>query len=286
MKKKVIGLKIDVDTYRGMRDGVPRLLQTLKDFNIKGSFYLRIGPDASGLAMWQIVRNPRFLQKMLTSNAVGMYGIKTALYGTLLASPLIALSFPQLIEEMLSDGHDLQFHAWDHRRWQDSLASRSEKWIAEWFSKGIEGFESLTGKKPRAFGAPGWMIDERVVKLASTFGFSYLSCTRAQEPFIHLSNGLVEIPSDLPCFEEVGLKDGAHKILRLLNDERTHIFPVHAEVEGGVGEEEFRKFLQGALQKGFAITTVDEIFSTLGKSLPLRDFRMELLAGRAFPCAV
>ena len=43
-----LGLKIDVDTYEGMKQGVPRLLQTLKEFNLKGTFFLSIGPDNSG----------------------------------------------------------------------------------------------------------------------------------------------------------------------------------------------------------------------------------------------
>ena len=44
----MLGLKIDVDTYWGMKNGVPCLLQTLKEFNLKGTFFLSIGPDNSG----------------------------------------------------------------------------------------------------------------------------------------------------------------------------------------------------------------------------------------------
>lgn len=35
----MLGLKIDVDTYWGMRNGVPRLLRTLRDFHIQGTFF-------------------------------------------------------------------------------------------------------------------------------------------------------------------------------------------------------------------------------------------------------
>ena len=89
-----MGLKIDVDTYIGMKQGVPSLLSILAHFGIPATFYLTMGPDASGRAIFQLIKNPRFLKKMLKTNASRLYGIKTALYGTLLPSPLIALSFP------------------------------------------------------------------------------------------------------------------------------------------------------------------------------------------------
>jgi len=90
-KKKVLGIKVDVDTYAGMKNGVPRLLEILENFDIKGTFFLSVGPDASGRAILQLLRNPLFLKKMIRTNAVGLYGFRTALYGTLLPSPMIAL---------------------------------------------------------------------------------------------------------------------------------------------------------------------------------------------------
>ncbi|MEN6509620.1 MAG: 4-deoxy-4-formamido-L-arabinose-phosphoundecaprenol deformylase, partial [Smithella sp.] len=90
----MLGLKIDVDTYWGMRNGVPRLLRTLKDFHVQGTFFLSIGPDNSGRAVLQLIKNPRFLKKMMRTKAASLYGWKTAFYGTLLPAPMIALSLP------------------------------------------------------------------------------------------------------------------------------------------------------------------------------------------------
>jgi undecaprenyl phosphate-alpha-L-ara4FN deformylase len=59
----ILGLKIDVDTYEGMKNGVPSLLQTLKEFNIQGTFFLSIGPDNSGRAALQLIKNPLFLKR-------------------------------------------------------------------------------------------------------------------------------------------------------------------------------------------------------------------------------
>lgn len=284
---RILGLKIDVDTHEGMKKGVPRLLSILRENGLRATFYLSIGPDASGRAFFQILKNPRFLGKMVRTRAASLYGLRTALYGTLLPSPLIALSFPDLVQRILAEGHEVQFHAWDHRRWQDELPTRSEAWIRSWFDQGITGFERLTGAKPSSFGAPGWLIDDRVLKVIREYGFTYLSCTRAAAPFIHEGTELVEIPSDLPCFEETGMAARTQKILKGLQEGGIHVLPVHAEVEGGIMAETFVRFIQDARSLGYRFSPLGEILPLLDRTeLANRRFRLELLPGRSVPCAV
>jgi hypothetical protein len=283
----MLGLKIDVDTYWGMKNGVPSVLQTLKEFNLKGTFFLSIGPDNSGRAALQLIRNPLFFKKMMRTNAAALYGWRTALYGTVLPAPMIALSFPKIVNQIIAEGHEVQFHAWDHRRWQDELFRKSEDWIRDWFAKGIAGFEELTENKPTAFGAPSWLIDDRVLKIIKEYKFDYLSCTRAKAPFIHKAINILEISSDLPCFEEIDAKNGVSVITDLLKDGGTHVLPVHAEVEGGIFANQFRDLLKRALGMNMEIVPMKTIKDKLDiKTLPVRKYKMELLPGRHSACAV
>jgi undecaprenyl phosphate-alpha-L-ara4FN deformylase len=283
----LLGLKIDVDTYWGMKNGVPRLLQVFRDFQVRGTFFLSIGPDNSGRAVFQLLKNPLFLKKMLRTKAASLYGWRTALYGTLLPAPKIALSFPELVHQIIQDGHEVQFHAWDHRRWQDELPDKTEPWIQNWFASGIRGFEELTGHKPSSFGAPSWLIDERVLKIIAGYRFDYLSCTRAKSPFIHEDISVLEIPSDLPCFEELDPEKDVEIICNLIHDGGTHVLPVHAEVEGGIFEEKFKKVLSAAFASGMQMVPLNDIRSGLDiGSLPVRKHRMSLLPGRASSTAV
>ena len=283
----MLGLKIDVDTYWGMKNGVPCLLQTLKKYNLKGTFFLSIGPDNSGRAALQLIKNPLFLKKMMRTNAPALYGWKTAFYGTLLPEPMIALSFPQVVKDIIAAGHEVQFHAWDHRRWQDELTSKSENWVREWFAKGINGFKKLTGRKPTAFGAPSWLINDLVLTIIKEYKFDYLSCTRAKAPFIHEIVNVLEIPSDLPCIEEIDAQNGVSIIASLIKDGGTHVLPVHAEVEGGIFQNQFRELLEKALNMNIEVVPMKAIKDKLDiKNLPARKYKMELLPGRHSPCAV
>ena len=283
---RILGLKIDVDTYQGMKRGVPRLLSLLEREGIRATFFLSIGPDSSGRAMIQMLKNPAFLKKMIRTRAGSLYGFRTALYGTLLPSPKIALSFPELVVRILREGHEVQFHAWDHRRWQDELFRQPEQWIREWFRRGLEGFESLTDKRPTSFAAPGWLIDDRVISLVSEMGLDYLSCTRATKPFVHEGTDLIEIPSDLPCLEETGVEDGGRRIIADLEAGGIHVLPVHAEMEGGIGAEAFAHLIQAVRKSGYTFLSLDEIRKILERrELVSRRFEMKLLPGRAVPCA-
>jgi len=140
--ERILGLKVDVDTYAGMRDGVPTLLSILADAGLRATFFLSVGPDASGRALFQLFKNPRFLKKMIRTGAPKLYGFRTALYGVFLPSPMIAASFPHLVKRIIAEGHEVQFHAWDHRRWQDDLPERLSRLDPGVVRKGDRGLRA------------------------------------------------------------------------------------------------------------------------------------------------
>ncbi len=286
-RDRVLGLKVDVDTRRGMEEGVPALLSLLAGFGLRATFFLSFGPDNSGKAVYRMIRNPRFLFKMVRTNAPGLYGFRTALYGTLLKAPMIASALPALCREIEERGHEVEFHAWDHRAWQDSLPGKGREWIGGWLDKGISAYESCLGHSPRAFGAPGWMLTGTAVEEIARRKWEYLSCTRAPAPFLLGGTGLAEIPSDLPCMEEVGGRKGVDVVVDVLSGGGTHVYPVHAEVEGGILQDAFLAIIRKALEQGYRIVPMSEIVRGLDiAELPERTFRTSLLRGRAFPCAI
>ena len=120
MVDTVLVLKTDVDTLRGYREGVPRLLEIFRARKMRASFFFSFGPDNSGKAIRRIFKKG-FLQKMRRTKAASAYGLRTLLYGTLLPAPLIVPRDPGIFRRVLSEGHEGGIHAWDHVTWQDKL---------------------------------------------------------------------------------------------------------------------------------------------------------------------
>ncbi|MHB8833376.1 MAG: polysaccharide deacetylase family protein, partial [Desulfobacteria bacterium] len=134
---------------------------------------------------------------------------------------------------------------------------------------------------------PAWLLTEEAVGVLREFPLEYLSCTRADAPFVLEGTGLVEVPSDLPCLEEVGGRNGVPRILSALDEGGVHVLPVHAEAEGGIWRDAFAEILRGASDRGYAIHPLSRVASGYRREvLPDRPFRSALLPGRAVPCSV
>ena len=207
-----IALKIDVDTYDGMREGVPNFLRLFRGLGIRASFYVPFGPDASGRAVFRIFRKKGFLKKMLRTNALKLYGIKTLLRGTLLPAPLIGGSFPGLARAIEAEGHELGIHGYHHVEWQDHLPRMDEPAVRRHVSDGVSAFEKALGRKPESFAAPAWLCTPASLSVIDESGFLYASDTRGRHPFFPVIAGrrfkTLQVPSTLPTLDELLAWDG------------------------------------------------------------------------------
>src|SRR5215471_15831158 len=95
-----VAFKVDVDTHEGLRDGVPRLAEMFAAKGIAATFFVAMGPDHSGRAIWRAFKNRGFISKMWRTRAASMYGWRTVLSGTLLPARAIARAFPELLRDL------------------------------------------------------------------------------------------------------------------------------------------------------------------------------------------
>ncbi|HSM99012.1 MAG TPA: polysaccharide deacetylase family protein, partial [Gallionella sp.] len=112
---KQLALKIDVDTYRGTREGVPRLVELLQTYNAQATFFFSLGPDHTGRAIKRVFR-PGFLGKVSRTSVLEHYGIKTLLYGTLLPAPDIGAKCADILRMVRDAGFEVGIHCYDHIR--------------------------------------------------------------------------------------------------------------------------------------------------------------------------
>ena len=115
-----IGLKVDVDTLRGTREGVPRLLELLGRHGLRATFLFALGPDHTGRAIRRVFRKG-FVGKVQRTSVVRHYGVRTLLYGTALPGPDIGRRAVSVLRRVRDEGHETGIHCWDHVKWHDYL---------------------------------------------------------------------------------------------------------------------------------------------------------------------
>ena len=125
---RVLALKIDVDTYRGTLEGVPRLVEQLRRHKANATFLFSLGPDHTGRAVRRAFRRG-FAEKVARTSVVEHYGIRTLLYGTLLPGPDIPKRAGREMRLARDAGFEVGVHTYDHTAWQDHLAGASADWV-------------------------------------------------------------------------------------------------------------------------------------------------------------
>jgi undecaprenyl phosphate-alpha-L-ara4FN deformylase len=285
-----LALKIDVDTHRGLGQGVARLLDCLRRHGIPASFYVSMGPDNSGKAIRRLFTRPGFAAKMLRSNALRLYGIRTALSGTLLPALQIARSFPHVLRRIVAGGHELGVHGYDHVYWHDHLLTLDESQVEAELNRGLGTFHDLLGFDPSGFAAPGWQCSAASLAAIGRGWFRYQSSTRgrcAYRPRIGAVEGrLPEVPTTLPTLDELlGLGQSLGRILEallaLIRDDGPNILTVHAEVEGGAYLDFFASLLQRLSERVRFERMMDLVQAIERDALPVCSVVQATLPGRA-----
>lgn len=274
-----IALKIDVDTYRGTLEGVPRLVEVLKRHTAQATFLFSLGPDHTGRAIKRALR-PGFFSKVSRTSVVEHYGIRTLLYGTLLPGPDIGAKCAGILRSVHDAGFEVGIHTWDHVKWQDGVGTdeqhASNHWTERQMLLACERFEQVFGFKARTHGAAGWQMNPHAIRLTRRLGFDYCSDTRGTQPFLPVVRGELtvcpQIPSTLPTLDELIGLDGltpenVHtrilKLSEVAESAHGHVYTLHAELEGMKLLPAFERLLAGWRARGDELVATHTVAASL-----------------------
>ena len=293
-----LALKIDVDTDRGTRLGVPNLMADCLEFEAPACFLFSLGPDQTGRAITRIFR-PGFFKKVSRTSVVQLYGVRTLLNGTLLPAPHIGRRNAATMRAVRDAGFETGIHCHNHYRWQDYVNRMSLAAVREEFTAARAEFLRIFSTEARTAGAPGWQSNARSRAVYDEADLLYASDTRNGRPFFPRINGRVfstlEIPSTLPTFDELlGRPEYpddrivAH-YLSLLREDCVNVFTLHAEIEGLGRRELFRALLRAWAERGVEFVRLDAYASALladRAAIPVRDQVYAEIDGRSGVVAV
>jgi peptidoglycan/xylan/chitin deacetylase (PgdA/CDA1 family) len=292
-----LALKIDVDTYRGTLQGVPRLVEILRRQRAGASFLFSLGPDHTGRAIKRALR-PGFMKKVQRTSVVSHYGIKTLMYGTLLPGPDIGRRGADIMRATRDAGFETAIHCWDHVKWQDGVENSNATWTEIEMRRAHERYVEIFGSEAPGHGAAGWQMNPHALRLTQRLGYRWASDCRGSHPFIPVWNGEIvacpQLPTTLPTLDElVGTDDlnpeNVHlHLLRLTEPaapgarERDHVFTLHAELEGLKFGDTLERLLTGWREQGYEMVSLGRMRDALDPALlPRHDIVRGEIPGRS-----
>ncbi len=286
-----LALKIDVQTYRGTREGVPKLLEVLRDHGANASFFFALGPDRTGRAINQFFRRG-YPGKVPRLSMIEHYGIQTLLYGTLFPAPDIGISCADIMRNVRDQGFEVGVHSFENSRWQNKVVFKSAAWTRQDMKSAVGRFTDIFGEAPRAFAAAGWQLNRDELRQTQRFGFDYASDTRGSHPFIPTWDAEIiacpQLPTTLPTLDEligregITLENVVSNMLNLTTNCSTtgHVFTLRAELEGGKWLTKFDQLLAGWKAQGYDLVSMRQYLQDIEGTLPRHAVRMGELVGR------
>lgn len=296
--KKILAIKIDVDTDRGTAIGVANLLKLFKQLEIPATFLFSLGPDNTGKAIKRIFR-PGFLKKVGRSSVISTYGIRTLLNGTLLPAPHIGQRNEEIMRTAHRAGHEVGIHCYDHIRWQDGLANMSQEEVSVEFKKAQDEFQRIFGFAAKTAGAAGWQANAFSLRAYDNAQLLYGSDARGTSPFFPRINDMVfktlQIPTTLPTLDELlgrpeyPMSEMTHFYLNKLVADTTNFFTGHAEIEGMKHLDWFEDFLSTAKSQQVQFVKMEEVAQCClaeREQIPVCDLVQGSIDGRSGTLAV
>lgn len=288
-----LALKVDVDTDRGTREGVPALVADLQAAKAPACFLFSLGPDQTGRAIARIFR-PGFFQKVSRTSVVRIYGLRTLLQGTLLPAPHIGQRNGHILRAVREAGFEVGIHCYNHYRWQDHLGAMTPEEVRAEFAAARTEFRRIFGGEAHTAGAAGWQSNIHSRAAYDEAGLLYASDTRGTAPFFPRVDGrpfaTLEIPTTLPTLDELmgrpEYPDDAivEHLQTQLREDRLNVFTLHAEIEGMGRRELFREFLAACRRRRVKWVRLDEAARELladRGSIPVADQVAAPIEGRS-----
>lgn len=268
-----LALKVDVDTLRGTREGVPRVVEMLRRHGADATFLWSLGPDHTGRAIKRVLR-PGFVGKVRRTSVVKHYGVRTLLYGTVLPGPDIGRRAADVMRATRDQGFEMGIHCWDHIRWQDGVAHANAAWTHAEMQRACERFSDVFHEDPRTHGAAGWQMNAHALRLTQRLHFDYCSDGRGTGPHLPVWKGELvrcpQIPTTLPTLDELIGRDGiteanvaAHLLALTQHAGGDQVYTLHAELEGMALAPAFDQLLAGWRAQGWKLVATRELHADL-----------------------
>ncbi|MDO8726600.1 MAG: polysaccharide deacetylase family protein [Candidatus Methanoperedens sp.] len=203
-----MGLRVDVDSIADAM-AVPELLDLLKKYHSKATFFITTGPD-------ETLRNiSHYTGKNLLSIPLKRY-----IPGFFQSIIRRNVESHQALQVLINSGHEIGIHGYRHYEWMNFLHKKNIAEISNMIETGCKLFEKVFGIPPRSFSSPGFTTSKEYLLALDDFDFDYSSDFYGFHPFNPQVGdkkfGTLQLPVTIPSPCE--LQDDDEKIIRNIRE--------------------------------------------------------------------
>jgi len=252
---KRFALRVDIDTVRGLVDGVPPLLAICEELGTRATFFATVGTDTAARAF---VLAPR-LRRHMAISPLAKYGLREIL-GSIAGRRF--LPHAEKIRNIEKRGHELQLHCYNHLDWVRNIERADPPRALSMIERGAEAFEKMLGRRPEGFASPSFKVTDAVLDAEERLGFRYASDYRLEGdrgPFKEGKRSVLQIPVNAPLIEDLvaeGLPDDhiISRIVDVVGSSALTVMYIHACYEPLAKPQLLRSTLQKALELAQCVT--------------------------------
>jgi peptidoglycan/xylan/chitin deacetylase (PgdA/CDA1 family) len=288
-----LALRIDIDTFVGCRDGLPRLARELDACGVRATIFVVTGRDTSGRHVRRL-RLPGYLKRLRAlgiRRTITQLSLRTLLYGTVLPGPRVARENAALLRSLARDGHELGTHGDDHAAWAEGHESWSPFEVRGAWARSMRDFEDAVGEPARAGAAPNWSVSAAALEALDDLGMDYRSDTRGSCAFFpRLRRGAartLQLPVTLPACHELLVSEGVKLeetpmfLAEALRPGALNVWCLHDWFEGLRAPWLVGEVVRAAKARGFRVVTLADIARRAkpGQTVPVLGVERRGVAG-------
>lgn len=284
-----LALKIDVCTLRGLREGVPPLVELLKRHGAGATFFFAVGPDRSG-------RVGRSLPPGRAGGIAERRGVAPRFYGTVVPGPDLGRRGGDVMRGVRDAGFETGLLGWNVVHWRRHVVHADAAWTEAAMQQGVDEYGRIFGEPPHAHAAAGWQTNIHALRATQRLGFAYCSDGRGYGPHLPVGNAELircpQFPTTLPLLDEclaqpgVDVESLASHLLGQTGEPRAAdpVFALRADVEGLVLLRVLDQLFTGWRAQGYALVSLGAIHAGVEPlALPRCEVALAPIPGRRHP---
>ena len=176
-------LRVDVDTFEGLKKGIPKVLEISKKHEIPISIYLSLGKYETGRNLFRKIQKKERIINNISPWKRNSF--KSLLRGIVLPAKTIGDKEKKFLQNINKDSDaEIHPHGYNHVRWSSNFPNLSKDKTRDIVSNLIDEYRSIFQKKPIANAAPNFSVNKHYFQTLIDNKFKFSADFRYSEPFM------------------------------------------------------------------------------------------------------